>query len=74
MAQSDNPSLKTSRIIKCPSCRRPTKYSESNPYRPFCSNRCQLQDTAAWAEESYRVPGQPVDPWAKDSEQNEDDS
>jgi endogenous inhibitor of DNA gyrase (YacG/DUF329 family) len=30
-------------------------------WRPFCSERCKLQDLARWAEGSYRVPGERVD-------------
>jgi len=26
-------------------------------WRPFCSERCQLQDLARWADEAYRIPG-----------------
>ena len=47
----------------CPICRTPVTY-EGNPDRPFCSERCRLQDLANWATGEYRVPaGQaPVDP------------
>lgn len=44
---------------RCPNCRRPTA-RVGNPYRPFCSERCKLLDLAAWADERYRVPGEPV--------------
>ena len=27
-------------------------------WRPFCSERCKLQDLARWADGSYRVPGE----------------
>jgi len=30
---------------------------EGNPWRPFCSERCQVTDLGAWATERYRVPG-----------------
>ncbi len=30
-------------------------------WRPFCSQRCQQEDLARWAEGSYRVPGPPVE-------------
>ena len=30
-------------------------------WRPFCSERCKLQDLARWADGSYRVPGEPVE-------------
>ena len=29
-------------------------------WRPFCSERCKLQDLARWADESYRVPSDPI--------------
>ena len=44
------------KIIKCPQCRKPTKYTEKNAFRPFCSERCRTYDQAAWAEEGYRIP------------------
>ena len=30
-------------------------------WRPFCSERCRLQDLARWADGTYRVPGEPVE-------------
>ena len=27
-------------------------------WRPFCSERCKLQDLARWADGSYRVPAE----------------
>lgn len=41
----------------CPLCRRPTTWKE-NPWRPFCSERCQLTDLGTWASEGYRLPAQ----------------
>jgi endogenous inhibitor of DNA gyrase (YacG/DUF329 family) len=29
-------------------------------WRPFCSERCKLQDLARWADSGYRVAGEPV--------------
>lgn len=43
--------------IRCPECSSATQW-EKNPWRPFCSERCQLTDLGAWAAEWYRVPGQ----------------
>jgi uncharacterized protein len=40
-------------------CRREAAW-DGNPYRPFCSERCRLLDLAAWADERYRIPGEPV--------------
>jgi len=63
MTQSkSNDSEKGALVIKCPSCARPSHFHPKNPFRPFCSARCQTADTAAWAEEQYRVAGDPIDP------------
>ncbi len=40
--------------VKCPQCGKVTPY-EGNPWRPFCSERCQLIDRAAWAEDKYAI-------------------
>jgi endogenous inhibitor of DNA gyrase (YacG/DUF329 family) len=47
------------RAVRCPTCRRETSL-QGNPHRPFCSERCRLLDLAAWADERYRIPGDPV--------------
>ena len=44
------------RIVPCPACQGESVYSASNPYRPFCSERCKNMDLGAWASESFRVP------------------
>ena len=44
---------------KCPRCGKPARW-EGNPWRPFCSERCQQIDLAAWAEGEYAVPGEPL--------------
>jgi uncharacterized protein len=38
-------------------------------WRPFCSQRCQQEDLARWAEGSYRAPGPPVEAY----DDNDDD-
>jgi len=43
------------RKIHCPQCGRPAIWHESNPYRPFCSERCKLIDLGQWATEGYRI-------------------
>ncbi|MGE5243345.1 MAG: DNA gyrase inhibitor YacG [Betaproteobacteria bacterium] len=37
-------------------------------WRPFCSERCKIQDLARWADGSYRVPGA-----AEDERRDDDD-
>lgn len=42
--------------MTCPLCHKPIIW-EGNPWRPFCSERCQVTDLGAWATERYRMPG-----------------
>jgi uncharacterized protein len=49
---------KPARIVKCPQCGNPTLFAPENRWRPFCSERCKLIDTGAWASGAYVVPGQ----------------
>ena len=52
----------------CVLCRR---HPVDAVYRPFCSQRCKLQDLARWAEGTYRVPAEPVpDPDETDDRDN----
>jgi endogenous inhibitor of DNA gyrase (YacG/DUF329 family) len=41
----------------CVFCRRQPMQP---PWRPFCSERCKLQDLAGWVDGGYRVPAEPV--------------
>jgi endogenous inhibitor of DNA gyrase (YacG/DUF329 family) len=43
--------------MTCPLCQQSTTW-EGNPWRPFCSERCQVTDLGTWAMEQYRIPGQ----------------
>jgi uncharacterized protein len=48
----------------CVFCRR---HPMDSAWRPFCSERCKLQDLARWADGSYHVPDEPkADPDASD--------
>lgn len=42
--------------MTCPLCRQSTTW-EANPWRPFCSERCQITDLGTWAAEQYRIQG-----------------
>jgi uncharacterized protein len=44
------------RIVSCPQCGTRVEWDVSNPFRPFCSERCKMTDLGAWANESYRIP------------------
>jgi endogenous inhibitor of DNA gyrase (YacG/DUF329 family) len=48
--------LKKPKIVLCPTCGKSSEYSPTNPWRPFCCERCKLIDMGAWASESYRIP------------------
>lgn len=52
---------KSARTVPCPSCGKASLFAPSNPWRPFCSERCRLTDLGAWATESYRIPAKPDD-------------
>ena len=53
----------------CVLCR---KHPAAAPWRPFCSQRCQLQDLAHWADGTYRISADPVHPAAGDGDVTED--
>jgi endogenous inhibitor of DNA gyrase (YacG/DUF329 family) len=54
MAEPPNPE----KVELCVFCRR---HPAEPAWRPFCSERCRMQDLARWADESYRVAGNPLD-------------
>ncbi|MFN7085917.1 MAG: DNA gyrase inhibitor YacG [Burkholderiales bacterium] len=43
-------------VVSCPQCGKNVKWDSTNPYRPFCCERCKMIDLGAWASESYRIP------------------
>jgi len=45
--------------MTCPLCGQPATW-ENNPWRPFCSERCQLIGLGPWASEPYRIPTSPL--------------
>ena len=55
----------------CVSCRR---HPVDEAWRPFCSERCKLQDLARWADGRYRVAGEGLpDPADNDDIDTRDD-
>jgi endogenous inhibitor of DNA gyrase (YacG/DUF329 family) len=52
-------------LVKCPTCGKKVEF-EGNEFRPFCSERCNLLDFGAWADEEYNLP-------AETSEMTEED-
>ncbi len=43
---------------RCPGCGKPFQPLENSPYRPFCSERCQLIDLGDWLTENHRIKGE----------------
>jgi endogenous inhibitor of DNA gyrase (YacG/DUF329 family) len=58
-------------MVICPNCKKKVAYSQTNPFRPFCSERCKLIDLGAWADEKYRIPLQVT---SQDDESSDDES
>ena len=42
--------------VSCPSCHGISVYASSNPFRPFCSERCKQIDLGDWATERFTMP------------------
>jgi len=40
--------------MRCPICHKDVPGAD-NPFRPFCSERCQLIDLDHWLSERYRI-------------------
>lgn len=45
----------STRIVRCPSCEGDSVYAGTNPYRPFCSERCKNIDLGIWADERFKL-------------------
>jgi hypothetical protein len=56
MRQPANTPATSVRRVTCPTCGGDSIFSPSNPYRPFCSERCKNMDFGAWASENFRMP------------------
>jgi endogenous inhibitor of DNA gyrase (YacG/DUF329 family) len=54
-------------LAVCAFCR---KQPVDPAWRPFCSQRCRLQDLACWVDGRYTIPGDPV-PESEDGENSD---
>lgn len=48
--------------VPCPTCGKILVWNKSNPFRPFCSERCKLIDLGEWANETHRISGEETIP------------
>jgi hypothetical protein len=53
--------MTSTRQVKCPTCGAPVAWTESNRFRPFCSERCRTTDLGDWAAERRRIAGEPLE-------------
>lgn len=56
MSSPVKPASIPAKIVTCPGCGGASIYAVTNPYRPFCSERCKQVDLGAWASEQFAVP------------------
>ena len=54
----------------CPTCGKLLTWDTTNPWRPFCCERCKLIDLGEWASESHRIPGEEVTPLPDDEQKH----
>lgn len=48
-------------MVPCPQCGRMHEYRVSDPFRPFCSERCRMLDLGAWASDERVIEGGPLE-------------
>ncbi|WP_296446733.1 DNA gyrase inhibitor YacG [Rhodoferax sp. UBA5149] len=70
MKPVDTPPPGSPKLVACPTCGGDSVYAPSNPFRPFCSERCKNIDLGAWASENFRMPvtGLPEDQLTDDEQ------
>ena len=59
-------------VVRCPTCGRSVEWTESSPWRPFCSERCKLMDLGAWAAEKHAIPGAALENEEKPKDEDEE--
>lgn len=56
MTKARDASKEPVKTVTCPTCHGVSVYAPSNPYRPFCCERCKQIDLGAWASEQFTMP------------------
>jgi len=51
----------TIKTVSCPTCGKLVEWSQSQRWKPFCSERCKLIDLGDWIDERHRIPGDITD-------------
>lgn len=52
----------STRQARCPGCDGPVAAGATNPWRPFCSERCKLADLGQWFAGRYAIPAEDEPP------------
>lgn len=52
--------MTTKKSVNCPTCLKQVPWTEDNPYRPFCCERCKLLDLGDWASGRLAIAGEPL--------------
>jgi uncharacterized protein len=47
--------------VKCPTCKHNVAWTDAEPFKPFCSERCKMIDLGDWATEAHKIPCEPLD-------------
>jgi uncharacterized protein len=47
------------KTVACPRCGALVEWVPASKFRPFCSERCKTRDLGAWANDEYRIAGEP---------------
>jgi hypothetical protein len=55
MKETANTPPNKPRLVTCPTCGGDSVYAGSNPFRPFCCERCKNIDLGAWSSEDFRL-------------------
>lgn len=58
MSEPETEPARPYRIGSCPQCGQSVRLDESNPWRPFCSERCKLLDLGEWFSGGFSIPGE----------------
>ena len=58
------------KTVRCPTCKGLTSFDATNLFRPFCSERCQLLDLGAWADEKFAIPAEQLEKSSVNENQN----
>lgn len=54
-------------LVKCTSCKKSFNYYDSE-FRPFCSEKCKMNDLGNWFDESYSIAGRDNSVYIEDEE------